>query len=67
MKIECYSKKRRKMKNLILYGITVTADITLMVCLLSVSSLIGKPMWWVAIILSVLWIALFRIANWDRW
>ena len=67
MKIECYSKKRRKIKNLILYGITVTADITLMVCILSVSSLIGKPMWWVAIVVSVLWIALFRIANWDRW
>ena len=67
MKIECYSKKRRKIKNLILYGITVTADITLVVCILSVSSLIGKPLWWVAIILSVLWIALFRIVNWDRW
>ena len=55
------------MKNLLLYGITVTADITLVVCILSVSDLIGKPLWWVAIILSVLWIALFRIANWDRW
>lgn len=58
---------KKKWRNIVLYGITMCADITLVVGILTVSNLESSPAWWVAVVVSMLWIILFRVANWDRW
>lgn len=67
MKIEIFDKRKRDMKNTILYGITVAADIALITAILTIDTLSASIGWWAAVVLSMMWIIVFGYVNRDRW
>ena len=70
MKIEGFKKRKRALKNVILYGITAVSIAVILICMATTCSIIGSDYflpWLLAFGASSCWLVAFSNINADRW